>query len=89
MSAAKPVDRPTAYRIIVQGALDQRWSDWFDGFTITLLANGQSCMTGVVADQAALHGILAKLWNLGLPILLVQEISGDTPHIPARRNPPP
>jgi hypothetical protein len=88
MSTGKSVDRPTAYRIIVQGALEQRWSDWFDGFTITLLANGQSCMTGVVADQAALHGILAKLWNLGLPILLVQEVSDHTPHMPALRDPP-
>jgi hypothetical protein len=61
------------YEIRVQGVLDRTWSDWFDGFTITPLPDGETLLVGRVADQAALHGILDKIGELGLPILLVKH----------------
>ena len=67
------------YRIQVRGHLSQRWSDWFDGFQVSYCGE-DTILTGTVADQAALHGALAKIRDLGLPILLVQnlELEGDT-----------
>lgn len=66
------------YQIRVDGCLDTRWSDWFDGFVITPLGNGETVLAGSVADQAALHGLLGKIRDLGLPILLVKrEGEGD------------
>jgi hypothetical protein len=62
------------YAISVQGILDQRWSDWFDGFTITYPAEDETLLTGEVIDQAALHGLLATLRDLNLPILAVQKV---------------
>jgi hypothetical protein len=54
-------DRPDIYQIILQGHLSRHWSDWFDGFTITLAERGQTILTGPVIDQAALHGVLKKI----------------------------
>ena len=61
------------YRIRVGGHLDQRWSDWFDGFDMEHL-DKDTILTGSVTDQAALHGILAKIRDLGLSILLVENL---------------
>lgn len=61
------------YQIRVGGDLDARWSDWFDGFAITPLGNGETLLAGSVVDQAALHGLLGKIRDLGLPILLVRR----------------
>lgn len=74
MADGRESDRPALYQITVQGNLDKRWSDWFDGFTITRPAEGESCLTGVVVDQAALYGLLAKIWDLGLPLLSVRKM---------------
>ena len=64
------------YCIRVHGLLAQRWSDWFDNFQMTY--DGEdTILTGSVADQAALHGLLAKIRDLGLPILLVESIKQD------------
>lgn len=60
------------YQIRVKGTLDQSWSDWFDSFTITQ-QNGETLLEGQVIDQAALHGILAKINDLGLAILSVER----------------
>jgi heme-degrading monooxygenase HmoA len=59
------------YRIRVKGVLDQSWSDWFDGLTITPQANGNTLLTGPLRDQAALHGLLAKVRDMGLALLSV------------------
>jgi hypothetical protein len=59
------------YSITVKGHLDPRWSEWFDGLTITNLGSGQTIMAGRLPDQAALHGVLAKIRDLGLPIISV------------------
>ena len=58
--------------ITVKGHLDQRWSDWFDGLTITHRENGESVLTGHVSDQAALHGVLTKVRDLGLVLITVE-----------------
>ncbi len=67
-------DQPVAYQIIVKGTLDPSWSEWFDGFTITIQGE-ETILAGVVCDQSALHGILAKINDLGLPIVSVEKIS--------------
>jgi hypothetical protein len=60
------------YEIRVKGVLDSRWSEWFDGMTlISDDASGEMTLSGPVADQAALHGLLAKVRDLGLPLLSV------------------
>ena len=59
------------YHIRVQGNLDQKWADWFEGFVMASRANGQTLLSGEVVDQAALHGVLAKVHRLGLRLLLV------------------
>ncbi len=74
MSDGRIFDEPNIYQIRVKGHLDLKWSDWFDGFVITAQANNETLLTGSVTDQAALHGVLAKLRDLGLPILLVERL---------------
>jgi len=56
------------YEIRLQGHLDERWADWFDGLSITLEENGDTVLTGPVVDQAALHGLLKRVRDLGLPL---------------------
>ena len=69
-------DKASTYQIRIQGALDQSWSDWFDGFTISR-QNGETLLDGRVLDQAALHGILAKINDLGLSIVSVERFEPD------------
>jgi hypothetical protein len=59
------------YQIIVKGHLNPNWADWFDGLTITPLPNGTTVICGPVVDQAALHGVLRKVRDLGMPLLSV------------------
>jgi hypothetical protein len=61
----------TVYQIRIKGHLDHRWTEWFDGLTITLEDNGDTLLTGPVVDQAALHGLLRKVRDLGMPLLSV------------------
>jgi hypothetical protein len=66
------------YEILVQGVLDGRWSAWFDGLQVSGDADaGTTTIAGPVADQAALHGLLAKVRDLGLPLLAVRRIGPD------------
>jgi len=62
------------YNIQVRGHLDQRWVDWFDGFEISY-SNGGTILTGTVPDQAALHGVLSKIGELGLVIIHVIRLT--------------
>ena len=66
-----------AYEIRVRGKLDLAWSDWFGGFTITHAGDEETRLIGTVADQAALHGMLHKIRDLGLPLLSVQRLEED------------
>jgi hypothetical protein len=59
------------YTIRVKGHLDERWSDWFDGLEITNLENGEAMLSGEIVDQAALHGVLAKVRDLNLALVAV------------------
>jgi hypothetical protein len=69
------LDRPGTYEIKVPGRLDESWSEWFEGMTITVDASGDgpttTTMTGIVADEAALQGLLDRLYSLGLRLLSV------------------
>ena len=67
-------DAPRIYRIRLEGHLGRQWADWFDGLVITLEDNGDTILTGPVIDQAALHGLLKKVRDLGLPLLSVNPI---------------
>ncbi len=73
MSNGREFDEPMIYQIRVRGTLDQKWSDWFNSFTITSQANDETILTGPVVDQAALHGLLAKIRDLGLPLLSIKQ----------------
>ena len=64
-------DEPGHYEIRIRGHLDDRWADRFAGLTITLEANGNTLLTGLVVDQAALHGWLRKVRDLGMPLISV------------------
>ncbi|MCP4212875.1 MAG: hypothetical protein GY764_15560 [Halieaceae bacterium] len=80
MSNSRASDEPCLYEIRVKGCLDPEWSAWFDGFTISSCSDGGSLLVGPVSDQAALHGLLAKIRDLGLTLLLVKRVqSEDSP----------
>jgi hypothetical protein len=72
-SAKRGGEQPMIYQIRIRGHLDQQWTDWFEGLTITLEEDGNTLMNGLVIDQAALHGILKKVRDLGLPLLSVNS----------------
>jgi hypothetical protein len=65
--------QPGRYAIRIRGHLDQRWADWFDGLSLTHDSDGTTLLAGPLADQAALHGVLNKLRDLGLPIISMQS----------------
>ena len=65
--------RPTTYQIRIKGRLDPRWEEWFDGLTIAV-ENGDTLITGPVIDQAALHGVLRRVRDLGTPLISVTRI---------------
>ena len=66
--------QPMVYQIRIEGQLGSQWADWFEGLTIALEADGATLLTGPVIDQAALHGLLKKVRDLGLPLLAVQRV---------------
>jgi len=62
------------YQIVLEGCLGSQWSDWFDGFTLSLDERGQSWLVGQVTDQAALHGLLNKIRDLGIPLISINRL---------------
>ena len=64
------------YEIRLQGYLDQRWSAWFDGLTISYESDGSTLLRGTLVDEAALHGVLIKVRDLALPLLAVNRVAG-------------
>jgi len=67
-------DEPGLYEIRLKGHLDDRWADRFGSMTITLADNGETLLTGPVVDQAALHGLLKKVRDLGMPLISVNPV---------------
>lgn len=66
--------QPTIYQIRVKGHLGSQWADWFGGLTVHLEDNGETLLTGPVADQGALHGLLRKVRDLGMPLVSVVTV---------------
>ena len=75
-SAGRP-SRPGRYEIRIKGHLAARWASWFDGMTLTAESDGTTVLDGPVVDQAALHGLLHKVRDIGLPLLSVTELDTD------------
>jgi len=69
------------YEIRLKGHLEARWMKWFDGLAITLEDNGNTLLSGPVADQAALHGLLKKVRDLGLPLVSVNPVDTDSDEV--------
>jgi hypothetical protein len=77
-------DQPVVFQIRLKGHLGRQWTGWFGGLRITLEDNGETLLTGPVIDQAALHGLLKKVRDLGLPLLSVIRVEpeeADKPNI--------
>ena len=70
------------YEIRLKGRLDPRWAAWFDGLGLTHESGGTTIISGLVADQAALHGLLQRVRDIGLPLISVTRIEPDQPDIP-------
>lgn len=71
------MDTPFVYEIRVEGHLSDHWSTWFDGLTIQIEPNGDTKLTGLLSDQAALYGVLAKIHNLNLVLILVARLCAN------------
>jgi len=77
-------DQPRVYQIRIKGHLSHQWTGWFEGLIITLEDDGNTFLAGSVIDQAALHGILKKVRDLGMPLLSVNSVepkSQDTSQV--------
>ena len=72
---ANKLDRPMVYQIRIKGHLGPQWSEWFGGLSITLEDNGDTLLTGPVVDQAALHGLLKKVRDLGMPLISAVRVN--------------
>jgi hypothetical protein len=85
MTDGHEIDGQTVYQIKVQGKLDERWADWFNGMTL-VSESGITTLSGVV-DQAKLRGILSRIWDLNLTVISVIQIESekDDSHLLARR----
>ena len=69
--------QPVVYQIRIKGHLGREWTDWFEGLTITLEEDGDTLLTGPVIDQAAFHGLLKKVRDLGIPLVSVSPVEPD------------
>ena len=70
-------NQPMVYQIRIKGHLGHQWTEWFEGLTITQEEDGDTLLTGSVIDQAALHGLLKKVRDLGMPLLSVDSVKPD------------
>jgi hypothetical protein len=76
MAEGSAYDKPGRYEIRVKGKLGKMWSDWFEGFEISLLKD-DTLLTGMVEDQAALHGVLNKVRDIGLTLISIKQAEVD------------
>ena len=77
LSSESHTCQPMVYQIRIKGHLGPQWTEWFAGLTITREDNGDTLLTGSVVDQAALHGLLKKVRDLGMPLISVNRIEPD------------
>ncbi|HEV7663108.1 MAG TPA: hypothetical protein VGQ62_06200 [Chloroflexota bacterium] len=77
---------PERYEIRLQGHIENRWAAWFDGLSLTQESDGTTVLSGPVIDQAALHGLLSKVRDLGLPLIAVTQVDPPAKNTPARRS---
>ena len=77
MTASPNRPGPTAYQLRVAGHLDQHWSPWFGDLTLAHEADGTTILTGVIADQAELHGLLTKIRDLGVTLISLAVVPAD------------
>lgn len=70
-------DQPMVYEFKIKGHLGSQWADWFGDLTISLTDNGETLLTGLVVDQAALHGLLKKVRDLGMPLISVIRVKSS------------
>jgi hypothetical protein len=70
-------EETTVYQIRIEGQLGEQWTDWFEGLTITQEEGGTTVLTGPVVDQSALHGLLKKVRDLGMPLVSVNPVKPD------------
>jgi hypothetical protein len=70
-------DQAVVYEIRIKGHLGHQWADWFGGMMITLQDNGDTLLSGLVIDQSALHGLLKKVRDLGMPLISVTRMTPD------------
>jgi len=80
-----PHHSPERYEIRLRGHLDSRWEAWFDGLSLSNENDGTTIIGGPVVDQAALHGLLQKVRDLGLPLVSVTQVQPDQPECPPAR----
>jgi hypothetical protein len=66
--------QPVVYQVRIKGHLGDQWQDWFGGLAISLEDNGETLLTGPVVDQAALHGLLRRVRDLGMPLVSVKRV---------------
>lgn len=81
-------DGPRRYEIRLHGHLERRWTVWFDGMDLIAGDDGTTTLSGPVADQAALHGLLRKLRDVGLPLLSLTQVEPDHPGTSSGRTSP-
>lgn len=79
-------DQPTVYEIKLCGQLDNQWSEWFGGAFIAIQDDGDTILTCTVSDQAALHGLLKKVRDLGIPLLSVMRVDSGLDQIKKEKN---
>jgi len=77
MNEISTADEPGRYEIRIKGRLNSRWYAWFEGLALTQQADGTTVIYGVVVDQSALHGLLTKVRDTGLPLISVTPITPD------------
>jgi hypothetical protein len=74
-----PTHQPGTYEIRLEGHLDPRWTAWFDGMRLTKQSDGTTVLSGPVVDQSALHGLLQRVRDVGLPLVSVIQVDPDQP----------
>jgi hypothetical protein len=73
-SSNPDANQQTIYQFKLKGHLGQQWMNWFEGLTVTLEEDGNTLLSGIVVDQSALHGILKKIRDLGMPLLTLSQV---------------